>query len=44
MCIDAHEHELRQAGLSSEQVQAAVRIASVVAAAAAIVRAETAVN
>jgi alkyl hydroperoxide reductase subunit D len=42
MCIDAHEHELRKAGLTSEQVQAAVRIASVVAAAASIVRAENA--
>lgn len=40
MCIDAHENELRKAGLSAEQIQAAVRIASVVAAAAAIVKAE----
>ena len=42
MCIDAHEHELRKAGVSAEQIQAAVRIASVVNAAAAIVRAENA--
>ncbi len=40
MCIDAHEAELRKAGLSTEQIQAAVRIGSVVNAAAAIVRAE----
>jgi alkyl hydroperoxide reductase subunit D len=42
MCIDAHEHELRKAGLTTEQIQAAVRIASVVNAASAIVRAESA--
>jgi alkyl hydroperoxide reductase subunit D len=44
MCIDAHEHELRKAGLTSEQVQAAVRIASVVNAAAAVIRAENAIS
>ncbi len=44
MCIDAHEHELRKAGLTSEQVQAAVRIASVVNAAAAVIRAENAIG
>ncbi|KAA5804078.1 alkyl hydroperoxide reductase [Alkalicaulis satelles] len=42
MCIDAHEHELRKAGLSAEQIQAAVRIASAVNAASAILRAEAA--
>jgi len=42
MCIDAHEVELRKAGLTTEQVQAAVRIGSVVNAAAAVVRAENA--
>jgi len=42
MCIDAHEMELRKAGLTTEQVQAAVRIGSVVNAAAAVVRAENA--
>jgi lipoyl-dependent peroxiredoxin subunit D len=42
MCIDAHEHELRKAGLTTEQIQAAVRIASVVNATSAIVRAEAA--
>jgi alkyl hydroperoxide reductase subunit D len=35
MCIDAHERELRKAGLSAEQIQAAVRIAAVVHAVAA---------
>ena len=44
MCIDAHEAELRKAGLSAEQIQAAVRIASTVNAAASIVRAENALT
>lgn len=44
MCIDAHEHELRKAGLTAEQIQAAVRIGSVVNAAAAIIRAESALG
>ena len=44
MCIDAHEAELRKAGLSAEQIQAAVRIASTVNAAASIVRAENALS
>lgn len=35
MCIDAHEKVLREAGVTAEQVQAAVRIASVVHAVAA---------
>ena len=35
MCIDAHERELRKAGLTAEAIQAAVRIASVVHAVAA---------
>jgi len=35
MCIDAHEKVLRDAGITSEQIQAVVRIASVVHAAAA---------
>src|SRR6201999_3161706 len=26
MCIDSHEHELRKAGLTTEAIQAAVRI------------------
>ena len=40
MCIDAHERELRKAGLSAEQIQAAVRIAAVVHAVAATIEAE----
>ncbi len=44
MCIDSHEHELRKAGLTTEQIQAAVRIASVVNAAAATIRAEAALG
>ena len=35
VCIDSHETILRQAGLSAEQIQAAVRIAAVVHAVAA---------
>jgi lipoyl-dependent peroxiredoxin subunit D len=35
MCIDAHEKVLRAAGVTAEQIQAAVRIASVVHAVAA---------
>jgi alkyl hydroperoxide reductase subunit D len=34
MCLDAHAHELTKAGLSKLAVQSAVRIASVVSAAA----------
>lgn len=40
MCIDAHEQELLKGGMSKEQIQAAVRIASVVHAAAAILTGE----
>lgn len=36
MCIDSHEKVLRTAGFTTEQVQAAVRIASVVHAVAAV--------
>jgi len=35
MCIDAHDKVLRSAGITAEQIQAAVRIASVVHAVAA---------
>jgi alkyl hydroperoxide reductase subunit D len=34
MCIDSHEKILREAGVSAEQIQAAVRIAAVVHAVA----------
>jgi alkyl hydroperoxide reductase subunit D len=40
MCIDSHEQELRKAGLRPEQIQAAVKIASVVHAAAAVLDGE----
>lgn len=42
MCIDAHEKELRKAGVRPEQVQAAVKIAAVVHAAAAVLDGERA--
>lgn len=42
MCITAHEKVVRAAGLSAEQVQAAVRIASVVNAVAIVLEAEAA--
>jgi alkyl hydroperoxide reductase subunit D len=41
-CIDSHEAELRKAGLSTEQIQAGVRIGAVVNGVAAVVRAENA--
>jgi len=43
MCIAAHEGVLRAAGVSTEQIQAAVRIAAVVHAVAATLDAEDAV-
>ncbi len=42
MCIDSHERILKQAGVSSELIQHAVRIASVVHAVAALLDAEQA--
>jgi alkyl hydroperoxide reductase subunit D len=42
MCIESHEKVVRAAGLTTEQVQAAVRIAAVVHAVAAIVDGEEA--
>jgi len=42
MCLTAHEKVVRDAGLSTEQVQAAVRIASVVHAVAAVLDGEDA--
>jgi lipoyl-dependent peroxiredoxin subunit D len=44
MCLDSHEKVVRQHGLGAEAVQTAVRIASVVAAAAAVIRAENVRN
>jgi alkyl hydroperoxide reductase subunit D len=40
MCMEAHERVLRKAGVSAEQVQAAVRIAAVVQAVAVTLEAE----
>jgi alkyl hydroperoxide reductase subunit D len=42
MCIEAHERAVRKDGITAEQVQAAVRIAAVVNAAAAILDVEAA--
>jgi lipoyl-dependent peroxiredoxin subunit D len=42
MCMESHERAVRQHGLTAEQVQAAVRIASVVHAAAAALDGEAA--
>ena len=42
MCMESHEKVVRHGGLSSEQVQAAVRIAAVVHAVAGVVEAEAA--
>jgi alkyl hydroperoxide reductase subunit D len=44
MCIDAHEAELRKAGLGGAEIQAAVRIASTVAAVAAVLDGEAALG
>jgi alkyl hydroperoxide reductase subunit D len=41
-CLDSHEDELRKRGLSATQIQAALRIAAVVHAASAVLRAEAA--
>lgn len=40
MCLESHEHELRKAGLEPEAVQAAVRIAATVHAAAVVLEGE----
>jgi alkyl hydroperoxide reductase subunit D len=42
MCLDSHEKVVRKAGLTPDQVQAALRIAAVVSAAAAVMDAEAA--
>jgi alkyl hydroperoxide reductase subunit D len=44
MCMESHEKMVRQAGLTQEQVQAAVRIAAVVHAVAAVLDGEDALN
>jgi alkyl hydroperoxide reductase subunit D len=40
-CLESHEEELRKAGMSGTQIQTGLRIAAVVAAAAAVLRAES---
>ncbi len=44
MCLEAHEHELRKAGLGAEQIQAAVRIAATVHAVAVTLEGEQALS
>ena len=44
MCIDSHEKVLREAGVGTEAIQAAVRIASVVHAVAAVLDGEAALK
>ncbi|MEO1252143.1 MAG: carboxymuconolactone decarboxylase family protein [Pseudomonadota bacterium] len=44
MCLDSHEKVVRKAGLSTEQVQAALRIGAAVHAAAAILDGEAALS
>lgn len=44
MCIDAHEQELLKDGMGKEQIQAAVRVASVIHAASAILDGEQALQ
>ena len=40
MCLDSHEEELKKRGVPNTQIQAALRIAAVVNAVSAVVRAE----
>jgi len=42
MCLDSHEHELRKHGVPAAQIQAALRIASVVNAVSRVIAAEKA--
>jgi alkyl hydroperoxide reductase subunit D len=42
MCIESHDHALKQAGISKEAIQQAVRIASVIHAVAATLDGEEA--
>jgi len=44
MCLDAHEVELRKHGMTSEQIQASLRIGAVVNAVARILAAEAALS
>jgi alkyl hydroperoxide reductase subunit D len=40
MCVESHDNAVRKEGITAEQVQAAVRIAAAVNAAAAVLDAE----
>lgn len=42
MCLDSHEEELRKRGFSAPQIQTALKIAAVINAGAAVLRAESA--
>ena len=44
MCLDAHEAELRKRGLTTDQIQAGLRIGAVVNAVARTMAAETALE
>ncbi len=44
MCIDSHEQHLLKAGMSKEQIQTAVRVASVIHAVATVMDAEAAIE
>lgn len=44
MCLDAHEAELRKAGMTSEQIQTSLRIGAVLNAVARVLAAESAAN
>ena len=44
MCIDSHEKQLLEHGISKEQIQTAVRVASVVHALASVIDTETALG
>ncbi len=44
MCLDAHEEELKKRGVEAVRIQAALKIASVVHAASAVLRAEAAMG
>jgi alkyl hydroperoxide reductase subunit D len=44
MCVDAHESELLKGGMGKEQIQTAVRIASVIHAASAVLSGEAALQ
>ena len=43
MCMDAHEAVLREAGFTTEQIQASVRIGAVINAVSRTLAAETAI-